>query len=188
MKKICYKCGKEKEENEFSKNQTWCKECQRQYFIDWKSNHPGYFNEKYKKKKENDLNYLEKMNNYQKKYNSKRRQKDPFFKLVMNIRNLISAYVKRLTGEKVDRNIEEILGCSYEEFKVYLESYFKPWMNWENYGGRMEKDQQLEKRWEINHKIAFRFAESVGDVYKLNHYTNLEPLDQVTNRRRKRNK
>ena len=28
----------------------------------------------------------------------------------------------------------EILGCSYEEFRLYLENKFEKWMNWSNHG------------------------------------------------------
>jgi 5-methylcytosine-specific restriction endonuclease McrA len=60
----------------------------------------------------------------------------------------------------------EILGCTFEEFKVYLESKFDENMNWENQGSY----------WQMDHIIPISSAKSEEDVYRLNHYTNFQPL------------
>ena len=54
------------------------------------------------------------------------------------------------------------LGCSIEEFKKYLESKFQPGMSWDNYG-----------EWHIDHIVP---VASGKDIYKLFHYSNLQPL------------
>ena len=45
----------------------------------------------------------------------------------------IRASLKKLNSHKKSRTYE-ILGCSIIEFRLYIESKFEPWMNWENYG------------------------------------------------------
>jgi hypothetical protein len=51
-------------------------------------------------------------------------------------------------------------------------------MNWENYG----------KIWDIDHIIPLASAINEQEVLKLNHYTNLQPLDSNINRNIKRDK
>lgn len=45
--------------------------------------------------------------------------------------NYQSLFRKSLTKNK---KTEDIIGCSYDDFKLYIESKFEPWMNWDNYG------------------------------------------------------
>ena len=51
-------------------------------------------------------------------------------------------------------------------------------MSWENYG----------VVWDIDHIIPLSTALTEEDVLKLNHYTNLQPLDSYINRFVKRDK
>ena len=81
---------------------------------------------------------------------------------------------------------EEILGCSFEEFKIYLESKFEPWMTWNNRG--LYNSSKLNYGWDIDHKIPLASAETEEEIIKLNHYTNLQPLCSYTNRVIKRDK
>ena len=66
---------------------------------------------------------------------------------------------------------ESILGCSFEEFKSYIESKFDEKMSWENHG----------TYWHIDHITPISWAECEEDVYLLNHYTNLQPLNKFEN-------
>lgn len=78
-----------------------------------------------------------------------------------------------------------ILGCSFEEFKLYLESKFENWMSWENYG---KYNGELNYGWDIDHIIPSSSAETEEEVYKLNYYLNLQPLCSKINRDIKKNK
>lgn len=73
----------------------------------------------------------------------------------------------------------EILGCSFEEFKIYLESKFEDWMTWENRGWY---NRELNYGWDIDHIIPLSSAETEHDIIKLNHFSNLQPLCSYTNR------
>jgi hypothetical protein len=110
-----------------------------------------YHKNKYKDKKKNYVN--EKLNT------------DEFFKLKFNIRSLIRNAFKRGFTTKSKKTIE-ILGCSFEDFKIHLESQFDEKMNWENQG----------TYWHMDHIIPISSAITEEDVYRLNHYTNFQPL------------
>jgi len=77
----------------------------------------------------------------------------------------------------------ESIGCTFEEFKMYLESKFEPWMSWENYG---LYNGEFNHGWDIDHMIPVSSALTEEDVIKLNHYTNLQPLCSKINRDLKR--
>ena len=79
----------------------------------------------------------------------------------------------------------EILGCSYEDFRIYIESKFECWMTWENHG---IYNGELNYGWDIDHIIPLSSVETEEDIIRLNHYTNLQPLCSYTNRYIKRNR
>lgn len=126
---------------------------------------------------------------YQKEYNKnnkekrnayliERRQNDPLFKLITNVRNLIynSFYYN---GYSKNSKTEELLGCSFDELKIYLESKFESWMTWENRG---LYNSEFDYGWDIDHIIPLSSANTEEDIIKLNYYTNLQPLCSKINR------
>jgi len=73
----------------------------------------------------------------------------------------------------------EILGCSIIEFKEHLESQFEEWMSFGNHG---KYNGEYNFGWDIDHIIELKTAKTEDDIIKLNHYTNLRPLDSKINR------
>jgi hypothetical protein len=118
------------------------------------------------------------------KYTLKRRKTDNLFNLKHSINNIIRCSLKRNGYTKKSRSFE-ILGCSYDKFKSYLEYQFEPWMNWENYG---KYNGELNYGWDIDHIIPQSTGNTEDEIIKLNHYTNLRPLCSHVNRNLKRNK
>ena len=117
-------------------------------------------------------------------WKKQKRISDPLFALQENMRSLIwSAFINR--GFRKQNSSECILGCSYEEFKKYIESLFEPWMTWEN---RNKYDGTPKSGWDIDHIVPVSQAETSEDLIRLNHYTNLRPLCSYQNRIVKRNK
>jgi hypothetical protein len=114
--------------------------------------------------------------------NKLRKSIDPLFKLTVCIRSSISNNF-RCGGFKKSKKTEEILGCSFSEFKVYLESEFEDWMNWDNKG---LYNGEFNYGWDIDHIIPLNTASSEEDILKLNHFTNLQPLCSKINREIKR--
>jgi hypothetical protein len=124
------------------------------------------YNKKYRE------TYKEIRNN---RYNE-RKKNDPFFKFKETIRQLIRVSTK---GFKKMSRTEEILGCTYEEFKQYLESKFEPWMTWDNKG---LYNGTPNYGWDIDHIIPKSNGMCYDEVIKLNHHTNLQPLCSYYNR------
>lgn len=60
-----------------------------------------------------------------------------------------------------------------EELRLSLESKFQTGMTWDNYG-----------EWQLDHRIPLDSAVNEEDLYKLNHYTNLQPLWKEDNLRK----
>ena len=106
------------------------------------------------------------------------------FKLSSSIRCLIINSIKR-KGFKKNSKTLHILGCSFEDFKLYIESKFEYWMTWENRG---LYNGELNHGWDIDHILPISSANNEDDIYKLNHYTNLQPLCSKVNRDIKKNK
>jgi hypothetical protein len=108
---------------------------------------------------------------------------DILYNLTKKARAMISISFKRNGFTKKSRTYE-ILGCSYEDFKLYLESKFESWMTWENRG---LYNGELQYGWDIDHIIPLSSAETEEELIKLNHFTNLQPLCSKVNRDIKRN-
>jgi len=79
-----------------------------------------------------------------------------------NFRCRISGWLK---DQKIFKTGHLLIGCSKEELKWHLEKQFKPGMTWDNYG-----------KWHVDHIIPLYTAKTEQEVYKLYHYTNLQPL------------
>ena len=112
-----------------------------------------------------------------------KRKTDDLYKLKESISNNIRMSFKRANHQKKSNTLN-ILGCSFEEFKTYIESLWQSWMNWDNYG--KYKKGELNYGWDIDHYVPIKTAKTVDDVIKLNHYTNLQPLCSYYNRNIKR--
>ena len=116
------------------------------------------------------------------KYVKYKLDNDVLYKLKHNIRTTITNSFRNNVFSKTTRT-HEILGCSFEEFKLYLESKFEVCMTWENRG---MYNGELNYGWDIDHKIPLATAINEEDIIRLNHYTNLQPLCSYTNRHIKR--
>lgn len=143
-------------------------------------------------KKENYEKNKQKRLEYQKNWNQENREKlreyqknrilnDGLYRLKTSTKNRIGNYFRSCGFQKMSRT-EQILGCSYEEFKTYIESKFEDWMTWDNYGSPRDKIVEPNKTWDIDHIIPMSTATCEADIIKLNHYTNLQPLCSYTNR------
>lgn len=138
----------------------------RKFRRDFQKKHQKFF-----KKQEYNRNkdyYKKRVKVYRKnKYNN-----DPFFRLKTNLRNLIKKSIKN-NGYSKDTKTEKILGCSYEEFILYL--------NDNEYGFKYE-----EGIYDIDHIIPLSNANNKEELIELNHYTNLQLLPSEYNRHIKR--
>ena len=199
--KTCNKCKLEKELNQFNKSQYYCKSCQSENYKKWRidnkdkeiersklfrETNPDYFKNHYYENHEKEIERSRNKYNkdYHREYKKKRLQDDVLFKFNCNLRSLIKISIKR-NGYTKNSSTFEVLGCSYNDFKLHLESKFEPWMNWQNYG---KYNGELNYGWDIDHIIPISSATNEEEVLKLNHYTNLQPLCSKINRDIKKDK
>ena len=85
------------------------------------------------------------------------------------VRSLISKSLS-FRGMKKTMKSRDILGCDFDFFRQHIESQFVDGMSWE----RMSEIH-------IDHRIPLALAETVEDVIRLCHYTNLQPLWALDN-------
>jgi hypothetical protein len=141
------------------------------------------FEKRSQKQKEYYLNNKDLIKQRNKEYYKKRISIDPLFKLKKEIQLLIRDAFRRKDLSKDNQRTTNILGCSVEEFKLYLESKFESWMTWDNKG---LYNGELNYGWDIDHIIPISSAKTKEELIKLNHYTNLQPLCGKINRDIKR--
>ena len=135
--------------------------------------------DKYKEYKKNYYNTnREKLIKYSSNYHLNRIKNDNIYKFQCNIKCLIKNSIK-YKGYKKTSKTNEILGCSISEFRLYIESKFENWMTWDNYG---LYNGEPNYGWDLDHIKPSSLAESVEDIYMLNHYTNFQPLCSYINR------
>jgi len=79
-------------------------------------------------------------------------------------RDVVRKAITKMGYTKGSRT-EEILGCSYSDFKAHMESMFKEGMGWHNRG-----------EWHVDHKVPLSSGRTEAEVLSLNHYSNLQPL------------
>ena len=106
-----------------------------------------------------------------------KKQTDPQFKLKTLLRGRLLDALKRHTrGGKVNKNHSALtlLGCSIEEYKIYLENKFTPKMNWSNHGSY----------WEIDHILPCDSFDLTIETeqYRCFNYKNTQPLTISQNR------
>ena len=130
------------------------------------------------KKRERDRKYSKFNKDKRNNRHSKRMKDDILYKLSVSIRGLIKSSFRVNAFSKKTKTFE-ILGCSFTDFKIYLESKFEYWMTWENRG---LYNGELNYGWDIDHIIPLSSANTEEEIVKLNHYTNLQPLCSYTNR------
>jgi Uri superfamily endonuclease len=203
--KICKKCKEEKEICEFYKDKTKidglyssCKSCKNKYFEKnenkikqylkvWRKNNkdnskkyreknPDYVKNYYKKNKnkmiisvkkhydKNKESILKKVRVRSKEYIKNRLKEDSLFHMCYLVRNRVRNFLKSKKINKKNKTFD-IVGCSPDFLKTHLENQFVNGMSWEN-----------KNKWHIDHIIPLSSAKTEEEIYKLCHYTNLQPL------------
>ena len=181
MKKKCAECKNEFELENFPKDKTsksgyrsYCFSCNRI------RGNKVTMNRKDKRRLEN-IRDREKRSLYNKIYEKKNRNKinlihynllkDPKNKIIHNTRVRIN---KALKFNYKSLSSINLLGCSIEEYKQYLESKFTPEMSWKNYGSY----------WEIDHIQPCSSFDLIKEEEqkKCFHYLNTQPLTVEENR------
>lgn len=157
---IYYSKNNEAKRKEYRENN---KERMKELSLRWRLKNPNYskeYNSIYR------LKNKDKIKTYMDTYNKERLKTDPIFKLKLALRVNISNAFKRGNNQfKKTASTEKILGCTIEEFMIYIENKFTDGMSFDNYGD-----------WHLDHIIPLAFAKSEESIILLNHHTNFQPL------------
>jgi len=94
------------------------------------------------------------------------KKNNPLYKLSCTVRGRINNLLKRKSIKKKYRTFD-LIGCSSQFLKEHLENQFTDGMNWGNHG---------QFGWHIDHRIPLDSVKTEDELYKLCHYTNLQPL------------
>lgn len=135
----------------------------REYYLEYNRN---YRKDKKESIKEYSKDYYKKNVGKIREYERKRLKEDVEFKLAKGLRSRIRSALKN--GQKRGSAVRD-LGCSIEQFRMYLEEKFDEKMSWENYG---------YYGWHIDHvKPLVRFdLTDQKQFLEACHYTNMQPL------------
>ena len=189
--KICSKCKEEKGVCEFRKDKQKkdglypsCKDCCKlhreqniTFFLEkskkWYNNNCIESNKKSLEwNQKNPESFKQSQKNWEKinrknrnKYSVNKRKNNPIVKLSENVRTRIRVFLSLNNIIKKNKTFD-IVGCSPEFLKEYLEQKFTEGMSWELMGQHIH----------IDHIIPLSSANTEEEVYKLCHYTNLQPL------------
>lgn len=170
--KDCIKCGVSRETERFLKKENVCLACDRKR------------SREYYKKRKNNPEYQEKLKKTQKdwweknrEWGNERQRKYRENNTNFQLSNALRARVKyALLGCVRQDKTFDLLGCTPNEWKAYLEAKFKDGMSWENYGSV----------WEVDHIIPVSHFDLTNreEQKKAFHYTNTQPLCSKLNKQK----
>lgn len=89
---------------------------------------------------------------------------DPLAAATDAARKIVRCALNRRGVPRSKRTLE-VLGCSFDEFRLHLERQFVNGMSWAN-----------RSEWHIDHITPLASAKTAEEVMRLNHFTNLRPL------------
>jgi hypothetical protein len=121
----------------------------------WRINNPEKYDISNKKWRENNL----------KDYRKNKKENDPLYSFTHRIRSRIRSFMKTIKITKKNKTFD-IIGCSPASLKEHIEKQFTEGMSWDKMGQYIH----------IDHIIPLNSAKTEEEVYKLCHYTNLQPL------------
>ena len=181
--RICKKCNIEKPTEEFVRakgEHTYkCLLCNRE---EGKQRYKNMMSKPDKKEKRNDKKRVYGKNWYHTRkqdpvfrqmrldWQTNERKTNEVFAMKIRVRSRTRMFLNKRGYTKTWKT-QEMLGCTYLFLSTHLESMFTEGMSWDN-----------RDMWHIDHIIPLSSAKSVEDVYKLGHYTNLQPLWGPENR------
>ena len=110
----------------------------------------------------------ETMSNILKRWKSKE-----LSKFASSVRGNINGAISR-RGFHKSISSEKLLGCTVEEFCLYIESFFQTGMSWSNYGNR-------PGQWSLDHTCPCSQAQNEEEVLALQNFKNFKPMFHLDN-------
>jgi hypothetical protein len=192
MSKVCIKCKQTKSTTEFSNDKQkkdglspYCKPCISLRDKNWSKNNRDKVNKCISNWVSNNK---EKHSEYQKQYqidnrdrineiaskSQKKRRQDNKVKLHQAIRSRINERLKQIGTNKSKATLTIVGLENWDKLREHIEKQFIEGMNWDNYGN-------TPNSWSIDHITPISSAQTEEEIYKLNHYTNLQPMWHIDN-------
>lgn len=120
------------------------------------------------------LRWVKKNPDYKRKWIFNRRRNDVGFRILCSLRRrLYGTYLRKGWSNSAS----SLLGCSLEDFRIYLESKFEPGMTWENYG---------KHGWHIDHIVPCALFDLTKEDHRKRcfHFSNLQPMFALQNHKK----
>jgi hypothetical protein len=210
-KKICSKCGKEKDIVLFRKYlekrngkfyyRSECIECEKiynaEYGKQWAIDNKDELKEYRKQWRSENQEYISQyeiknkktiLDNRNKRYATKIKN-DPVYKLRTRVSSKIHKALHRSGSSKRGQSIMDFLPYTMMELKNHIEQQFEPWMNWDNHGNHDKKNyNEIDSstwKWNIDHitpQSSLPYASMADDNFqKCWALENLRPLKSIDN-------
>ncbi len=129
----------------------------------WRQNHPDIHREKCRRWRNKHRDHLRK---YRREYLASRTKTDVKFKIINRLRKRLYMCVRQ---NQKSGSALKLLGCSLDDFRIYIESRWEIGMTWENYG---------KHGWHFDHIMPCAiFDLSKPDHQKrCFHFSNIQPM------------
>ena len=151
-----------------------CIECHNSMRIGKNNEYHKEYNQKQERKiKQKEIKRTEKYKVIQRAYENKRYKEDLLYRLKKCLRARTNRALKAKKWLK-NNTLHEYLGCDLQFLKQHIQSKFTEGMTWENYGFG-------ENKWNIDHIIPLTSVDTPEEMYKLCHFSNLQPLWHIDN-------
>ena len=173
--KTCTKCRESKPRSEFHVRtasldglRPWCKVCANAYEAKRRED-PAL---RKRKREQNQTPAAKKA----RRESNNAQNATPRGKLRNNIRCALCTFVFS-PGSDTPKN-QDLFGCTRAEFRAHIESLWKPWMTWDNYG--TNNTGEYKKTWQFDHIVPYNAFPTYEDLDEHKHavcwYKNVQPL------------
>jgi hypothetical protein len=159
----------------------------------YSKNQDRYLENKRKNRQENvkrELEYrrnyvkqnIERVLEYHRQWKSEKRQTDICYKLKDNVSRRIRSALNGNTkwGRKKSEKTQDLLGCSIENLKCRLESFWEIGMTWENYGRVWHMDHTIPCAfWKLDNSVESKLCWNFRNIQPMWAFTNKSKKDDV---------
>ena len=111
---------------------------------------------------------------FKRKWIANKRRNDVGFRILCSLRHTLW---RTRSTKKRSKSCEKMLGCSLEDFRIYLESKFEVGMTWGNYG---------KYGWHIDHIVPCALFDLTKEDHRKRcfHFSNLQPMFATENHKK----
>ncbi len=111
---------------------------------------------------------------FQRQWIFNKRRNNVGFRILCSLRHTLW---RTQSTKRRSKSVEKMLGCSLEDFRIYIESKFEVGMTWENYG---------RYGWHIDHIVPCALFDLTREEHRKRcfHFSNLQPMFASENQKK----